>query len=225
VNSKRAKAPRVTPHEIDPDALWTPHEAKRFLAYTSDADPDMAVLVRLALDSGARLGELLGLTWRDIDDKAATVTFRRSVSHKRMPGDTSRTRVDTPKSDKSRTVDVDVSTIAALLAMRDRQVDEPLADIAGIVFRRPSAEGFVRWRLDSTTHAFQRLSKEAKARRIAFHYLRHCCATWLLADGMDVVAVSKRLGHWSPALTLTVYAHAIPGRQQVLARAIGDALR
>jgi hypothetical protein len=45
------------------------------------------------------------------------------------------------------------------------------------------------------------------------------------AGGIDVVAVGERLGHWSPAFTLTVYAHAIPGRQRVLARAIGDALK
>jgi integrase len=58
-----------------------------------------------------------------------------------------------------------------------------------------------------------------------FHYLRHCCASWLLGSGMDVVAVSDRLGHWSPSLTLTVYSHAIRGKQAELARAIGDALK
>jgi hypothetical protein len=41
---------------------------------------------------------------------------------------------------------------------------------------------------------------------------------------MDVVAVSERLGHWSPSLTLSVYAHAIRGRQRELAQAIGGAL-
>jgi integrase len=45
-----------------------------------------------------------------------------------------------------------------------------------------------------------------------------------MAGGADVVAVSERLGHWSPSLTLTVYAHAIKGRQRELARAIGAAL-
>jgi integrase len=43
--------------------------------------------------------------------------------------------------------------------------------------------------------------------------------------GLDVVAVSERLGHWSPSLTLAVYAHAIRGRQRQLAQAIGEALR
>lgn len=57
-----------------------------------------------------------------------------------------------------------------------------------------------------------------------FHYLRHMCASWLLGAGMDAVAVSERLGHWSPSLTLSVYAHAIRGRQAELAKLIGSAL-
>jgi integrase len=72
---------------------------------------------------------------------------------------------------------------------------------------------------------FQRLAREAGVPVTPFHYLRHSSASWLLGAGMDVVAVSERLGHWSPSLTLTVYAHAIRGRQRELARAIGDALR
>jgi integrase len=59
---------------------------------------------------------------------------------------------------------------------------------------------------------------------VPFHYLRHICASWLLGEGKDVVAVSERLGHWSPSLTLSVYAHAIQGRQLELAQAIGAAL-
>ena len=63
---KGAKSPRVPRHEIDPDELWTPGEARRFLAYADEHDPDVGVLVRLALDSGARLGELLAPTWSDL---------------------------------------------------------------------------------------------------------------------------------------------------------------
>jgi hypothetical protein len=45
-----------------------------------------------------------------------------------------------------------------------------------------------------------------------------------LGAGMDVVGVSERLGHWSPSLTLSVYAHAIRGRQAEVAKVIGSAL-
>jgi integrase len=121
---KRAVTPRVPRHEVDPDDLWTSEEARRFLAYAEEQDSDTAALVRLALDSGARLGELLALTWPDIDTTKGTVRIRRSVSQKRLPGDERMLRFDTPKSDKSRTLELDASTIAALRQVRDRQKAE-----------------------------------------------------------------------------------------------------
>jgi integrase len=180
----------------------------------------MAVLVRLGLDSGARLGELLAVTWPDVDTTRQTTRFRRSVSAKRLPGDDQMLRFDTPKNDKARTLDVDVSTIEALHAMRARQIAEGVSDVGQLVFRRPTRTGFQPWRPDVTTHVFQRLSAEAGVPIVPFH----TCASWLLGAGMDVVAVSERLGHWSPSLTLSVYAHAIRGRQRELAEVIGAAL-
>jgi Phage integrase family len=107
--------------------------------------------------------------------------------------------------------------------MRERQAAEAVADVGELVFRPLTRLGFQPWRPDVTTHGFQRLAAEAKGPVVPFHYLRHACVSWLLAAGMDVVAVSERLGHWSPSLTLLVYAHAIKGRQRELARAIGAA--
>ena len=92
------------------------------------------------------------------------------------------------------------------------------------MFRRPTARGFQALRPDSTTHTFQRQSKSAGVPVVPFHHLRHACASWLIEAGIDVVAVSERLGHWSPDFTLRVYSHAMPGRQAELARTIGAAL-
>ena len=147
------------------------------------------------------------------------------MSTARLPGDDRKLRFDTPKNDKARTVEIDTLTIAALLALRERQSAEPVADVGQLVFHRPTRLGFQPWRPDVTTHTFQKLAAEAKVPIVPFHYLRHCCASWLLGRGMDVVAVSERLGHWSPTLTLSTYAHAIRGRQRELARAIGAALK
>ena len=69
-----------------------------------------------------------------------------------------------------------------------------------------------------------RLSGEAKIPLVPFHY-RHACASWLLGAGKDVVAVTERLGLWSPTLRLSTYAHAVWGRQGELAKAIGTTLK
>jgi integrase len=137
----------------------------------------------------------------DANPKGQTVRFRRSVSAKRLPGDERKLRFDTPKNDKERTISVDATTIESLRAMRERQRAEDVADVAQLVFRRPTREGFQPWRLDVTTHSFQRHSKAVGVPVVPFHYLRHCCASWLLAAGLEVVSVSERLGHWSPGLT------------------------
>jgi integrase len=221
---KGAESPRVPRKAIDTDLLWTHEQGRRFLRHAEEQDADIAALVRLALDSGAREGELLALVGPDVDIKAQTVRFRRSVSPKRLPGDERKLRFDSPKNDKGRTIDVDATTIESLRAMRERQRAEGVADVGQLVFRRPTREGFQPWRLDVTTHTFQRHAAAVGVPVVPFHYLRHMSASWLLAAGMDVVAVAERLGHWSPSLTLTVYAHAIRGRQAELAKVIGSAL-
>jgi integrase len=133
-------------------------------------------------------------------------------------------RFDTPKNDEARTLDVAATTTIALQAMRERQVVEGVADVGQLVFRRPTRLGFQPWRPDVTTHTFQRLAKDAKVPVVPFHYLRHSCASWLLGAGLDVVAVSERLGALEPESYAWHHAHAIRGRQRELAQAIGPAL-
>jgi len=61
---------------------------------------------------------------------------------------------------------------------------------------------------------------------VTFHNLRHCHASALIKDGIDVVSVSKRLGHSSPVITLKVYAHLFgDGSEDRVAEAIERMLR
>jgi integrase len=66
--------------------------------------------------------------------------------------------------------------------------------------------------------------KNRKLPKVVFHALRHTHASALIAAGLDVVSVSKRLGHASPTITLSVYAHMFANKDDAAAAAMDAAL-
>jgi integrase len=173
----------------------TPVQARAIL--DAFRDHRLEMLVVLALDSGARLGELLGLRWRDIDFDERTIRIERTWQ---------RDRFEPPKTARSRrAIDLSSRTIALL-----RQQPTPI-DREGLVFSQPEGRP-----LDGTktTREFQAVLKLNGLPRLRFHDLRHACATLLLAAGVPVHVVSERLGHRDERITLTVYSHVIPKQRR-----------
>jgi integrase len=121
------------------------------------------------------------------------------------------------KTGRSRVVDLDVGTVAALGAYR--------AARGGLALDLVRESALVLSNLDGTHRHPERFSRRfagqvARARKalgeerlpvIRLHDLRHTHATLLLADGVPVEVVSERLGHAGPAITLTGYQHVHPG--------------
>lgn len=64
------------------------------------------------------------------------------------------------------------------------------------------------------SQSFERVARDAGLPRIRFHHLRHTHATLLLKSGVPLKVVSERLGHSTPAFTMTVYQHVLPGMQR-----------
>lgn len=180
---------------------WTLAEARRFLA----AAGRWRTLWLVALATGFRPGELRGLTWDDIDFEGGTVTTRRSIG--RAKG---REFVSQGKTKLSqRTIALEPEAMEALRAWKRQQATELLA--LGI----RNAEGWV-W----TTEAGERLSYRAllaafrrDAARAGLegtpYLMRHWHASALLDRNEPVPSVSARLGHATPAITMSVYAHVI----------------
>ena len=77
---------------------------------------------------------------------------------------------------------------------------------------------------DKLSRDWGNVVRDKKLPRVTFHALRHSHASALIAAGIDIVTVSGRLGHGSPAITLTVYAHAFHKTDAAAARAIEAAL-
>lgn len=195
---------------------WSLDEVRAVLDAAAEAGTQVAAFFALALDTGARKGELLGLAWSHVNLDDATVTIERQI--------TSRRGVPTfgpTKTDKARVLDVDANTVARLRAhkaaqaemkMRNRMAYQDL----GLVFAKEPADL-------QTRHAalgepmtgildgrhFRAVVRAAGVRPITVHGMRHTVATALLSAGRPVHEVAELLGHAKPSMTLDVYAHAM----------------
>lgn len=201
---------------------WTETEAGRFLAVASETTRYCA-LFRLALASGMRIGELLGLRWQDVDWQAGTVRVAQCLS---WPTCGEPALVE-PKSRRSRRViDVDPGTMKALRQHQKQQAADRLA--AGpdwpdrnLVFVTRTGSFVKPLALTALVHS---IARKAGVPDIRFHDLRHTHATLLLRAGRNLKEVSDRLGHSDPAITLRCYAHVLPDQRSEIARVIGNVL-
>lgn len=199
-----ATPPKIEAPEVRPPTVA---ELARLIA-GADRDPCFSAFVRLAADSGARRGELLGVRWADVDADAATVTFQRAVAYTPAAGVIVK---DTKSGRKGRrTVTVDPATVTALRAWKSAQGQAlTLGAVRGDAYVF-SATGDSPRRPDWAGQRWARLCDEVGV-KVNLHALRHGVATARLAAGEDVVRVSRRMGHSRVSTTLDTYAHLVPG--------------
>lgn len=213
---------RVRPERYRPPRreMPSPEEIGRLLAAASGAR--WGPLVMLALATGMRLGELLGLRWGDVDLGAGVIRVQRQVVYLQgqlMEGPT--------KAGSARTVPLGRWARSALERQRELWRQEVGRD------PRPEERVFIGRRgAEATPHmaqaAFRRTVKDAGLERLRLHDLRHLAASLMLGQGASVRAVAEVLGHRAPSITLDVYSHVLAGggRQAVglLDRAIEEAV-
>jgi integrase len=182
--------------------VWTPNQLAQFLNHVA-GERDVALWAVLA-ETGGRRGEVLGLQWDRVDLDAGTVLISRALV--RVGG---KPTWGTPKNHGIRTVSLPASTVALLREHRKRQAAERLMIGYGyldqnILFAQPDGSPL---RADEVTKRFQRLAKRAGLPVVKLHALRHQWATNAHHKGVPIQVVSTRLGHHSPAFTLSVYTH------------------
>jgi integrase len=173
-----------------------------------------------ALFTGMRRGELLALKWNRVDLDAKQITVCEAVEETRGSG----IRFKTPKTNSGvRNVTLPDIVIETLRSHRRQQLEVrvrlglgKLADDA-LVF--PAVDGSPQPpKIFSITWA--RLAESIGLPEATFHSLRHSHASFLIDAGIDVVKISKRLGHANPTITLNVYAHLLDKRDDKSSAAI-----
>jgi integrase len=176
----------------------------------------------LAFTTGARRGEMAGLQWKDVDLDSGTVRIERAVEQTKDG-----LRIKPPKTAAGRrTVSLPALAVQALRDHHDGQ--EAAWKDAGLKLKESD---FVFGKPDGGTPNPYSMSdrwrdavRTRKLPKVTFHALRHSHASALIAAGLDVVSVSRRLGHASPSLTLSVYSHLFHDKDDKAAKAIDDAL-
>ncbi len=211
------KSPKVVYRRGDP---WAVDEGQRFLE--AAADDGLSPLWLLALTTGMRKGELLGLRWRDLDWERATVQVHQTVTTYKGAA-----TIQEPKTVTARrTVRLMPEAVASLKEHRKAWATRKLA--AGPLWH--DTDLITCTAIGTPVHpsnvdrSFQAIIARASLRRIRFHDLRHTHATWLLTSGTPLKVVQERLGHAKPSITLDVYGHLLAGMQDEAVDRLGAML-
>ncbi|MET7684322.1 tyrosine-type recombinase/integrase [Streptomyces sp. NPDC005423] len=200
----------------------TAEEAREFLAAASGQR--LQPLFELALHTGLRKGELLGLRWDDLDLAGGTASIRRTLQRTNSSG---LTALPTKTKNSERRIALPTPCLHSIQQHRSRQRQEREAagkdwQISGYVFTRPNGAPIEGATL---TRHFNSMLRQARIRRIRFHDLRHSAATLLLEQGVELVVIKELLGHAHIGVTATVYAHVRLRLQRDAIDLLSNALR
>lgn len=214
-----ADPPRLSSAPRPEMKVWDAGQLRQFL--DGMTDHRLYPAFYLLATTGMRRGEVLGLRWSDADLERHSISVSRAlviVAYKPQLS-------DVKTGHGRRTIDLEPKTVGVLRAWKKRQMEEHmLANVrpkSDYIFAHPDGSWI---NPDYLSQVFDRRVARSGLPAIRLHDLRHTHASILLKQGVPLKVVSERLGHASPAFTLSVYQHLLPGMGADAARAFSSAV-
>lgn len=218
---KNVTVPKSPPKEKE---IYTPDEANRILMLLNDEPLKYRAFFNLAIYSGFRRGELLGLEWKDVDFENNIISVRRTscyTSDRGVYTDTTKTRLS------QRTLKFPQEVMDLLKQLREEQNTESLKwgdkwIESDRLFTKDNGEP----QHPNTTYTW--LERFCKKNGIPFHGLhsfRHLFCSLLVNQGVDIVTVSGALGHSNVSTTSNIYCHILENSRAKVSEAITNALK
>lgn len=196
---ERPKLRKDEKHAPEVEA-YTVEELRRILEGLKKEPLKWQALIRLLIDTGIRRGECCGLRWAFVDFESSTVTIAGNLCYTVQKG----IYLDTPKSGKERTIDVDPDVMEMLRELREMQKAEGRE--SEFVFTQDGTTEPMH--PQSPTRYMQKFSAKYGVPDMHPHKLRHTFASIAITHGADIASVSEKLGHSDKAITLRMYTHA-----------------
>ncbi|TDF96596.1 tyrosine-type recombinase/integrase [Paenibacillus piri] len=208
--------PRASKKEM---SFWTQEEVLTFLKEAKDDRLYGAFL--LAITTGMRQAEILGLRWKDIDFNDGSLCIVQTLSH-----DGKRLITGAKTNASIRKVDLPEETLRALrihyklIHFEKCELEDGYQDHDLVVCTQLGTPVIPR----NLMRSFYRITRNAGVPKIRFHDLRHTHASMLLKQGVNPKIVAERLGHANIRITLETYSHLMPSMQKETAQNFGKLL-
>lgn len=209
----RVKPPKVAKSAV---VIYDEHQTAQLIRCLESEPLKYKTLVMLALSSGCRRGEITGLTWENVDFVNSTIKIVQSSQY--LPG--KGIFIKTTKTESSkRLIAIPPFIMAILSKHKIAQNAERLLlgdkwDNLNMVFTTLTGGMIFP---DSVTNWFDKFLKKHGLPHVCFHSLRHLSATLLIDQGINIKAVSSRLGHSSVSTTIDIYSHSLQSADRLSA--------
>ena len=218
--SRRIEFPKEETKEVE---AFTLEEVSEILKSLESEPWHIRAVIEVALFTGCRRGEIVGLKWADIDFENQRLSVKRSI-YKLSDG---KAREKEPKSKCSiRTISIPerlCKTLTEYRLQQNRHIAYLGDSWRNLDYVFTEEDGYVM-NPQTPTKQFDHFLKRHGIRHLKFHGLRHTSATMLLANGCDIKTVSSRLGH-ADITTTNIYVHALESTDRMAAQTFDNFLK